>query len=117
MKLLTEQIKQALPDLYTTEDTPTDQKEIVCKFFNPCGAGTWYVVEGSEDADGDWTFFGLVELHEREWGYFKLSELESLDVGFGLGIERDIHWGNESDGLTHLTQVQDVTKANFARYC
>tara|TARA_R110002051_G_scaffold154430_2_gene226591 strand:- start:6 stop:359 length:354 start_codon:yes stop_codon:yes gene_type:complete len=117
MELLTDEIKQALPDLYTTEDTPTDQKEIVCKFFNPCGAGTWYVVEGSEDADGDWTFFGLVELHEREWGYFKLSELESLDVGFGLGIERDIHWGNESDGLTHLTQVQDVTKANFARYC
>jgi len=92
MQLLTEQIKQALPDLYTTEDVPTDQKRIVCKFFNPCGPGTWYAVEGSEDADGDWTFFGLVDLLEREWGYFTLSELESLDVGFGLGIERDIHW-------------------------
>ena len=64
----------------------------MCKFFNPCGPGTWYAVEGSEDADGDWTFFGLVDLLEREWGYFTLSELESLDVGFGLGIERDIHW-------------------------
>ena len=116
MKLLTDEIKQALPDLYTTEDTPTDQKEIVCKFFNPCGIGTWYVVEGSEDADGDWTFFGLVELHEREWGYFTLSELESLDVGFGLGIERDIHWGGGEKALQHLTQVQDVTKVNFARY-
>ena len=89
MQLLTEQIKQALPDLYTTEDVPTDQKRIGCKFFNPCGPGTWYAVEGSEDADGDWTFFGLVDLLEREWGYFTLSELESLDVGFGLGIERD----------------------------
>lgn len=117
MDLLTPEIKQALPDLYTTEDTPTDQKEIVCKFFNPMGAGTWYVVEGSEDADGDWTFFGLVELHEKEWGYFKLSELEGLKLPFGMGIERDIFWGKESDGLTHLTQVQDVTKANFARYC
>ena len=66
MNLLTDEIKQALPDLYTTEDTPTDQKEIVCKFFNPVGLGTWYVVEGSEDANGDWTFFGLVDLHEKE---------------------------------------------------
>ena len=117
MELLTDEIKQALPDLYTTEDTPTDQKEIVCKFFNPCGIGTWYVVEGSEDADGDWTFFGLVEMHEKEWGYFKLSELQSLQLPFGMGIERDIFWGKESDGLTHLTQVQDVTKVNVARYC
>jgi len=92
MKLLTEHIKQALPDLYTTEDVPTDEKRIVCKFFNPCGPGTWYVVEGSEDSDGDWTFFGLVDLLEREWGYFSLSELEDLRIGLGLGIERDIHW-------------------------
>jgi len=115
MKLLTDEIKQALPDLYTTEGTPTDQKEIVCKFFNPYGNGTWYVVEGSEDADGDWTFFGLVDLLEREWGYFKLSELEGIKLPFGAGIERDIHWG-KGDKLEHLTQVQDVTKVNFARY-
>jgi len=117
MELLTDEIKKALPKLYSTEDIPVDNKEIICKFFNPMGAGTWYVVEGDQQPDGDWQFFGLVDLLEKEWGYFTLSELQSIKLPFGMGIERDIHWGNESDGLTHLTQIQDVTKVNFARYC
>ena len=117
MELLTDEIKKALPKLYSTEGTPVDQKEIICKFFNPMGAGTWYVVEGEQEPSGDWTFFGLVDLLEKEWGYFTLSQLTEIKLPFGMGVERDIHWGNEADGLTHLTQIQDVTKVNFARYC
>jgi hypothetical protein len=91
MKLLTKEIERKLPKLGATEGVDLFEKKIVCKFFNPMGQGTWYVVEGEED-DGDWRFFGLVDLFVREWGYFTLNELESVDVGFGLGIERDIHW-------------------------
>ena len=117
MELLTDEIKAALPMLGMTEGTPVDQKEIICKFFNPMGAGTWYVVEGEQEPDGEWLFFGLVDLLEKEWGYFTLSQLTEIKLPFGMGVERDIHWGNEADGLTHLTQIQDVTKVNFARYC
>tara|TARA_R110000803_G_scaffold163908_1_gene227602 strand:- start:382 stop:735 length:354 start_codon:yes stop_codon:yes gene_type:complete len=117
MELLTDEIKKALPKLYSTEEIPVDNKEIICKFFNPMGAGTWYVVEGEQEPDGEWLFFGLVDLLEREWGYFTLSQLTEMKLPFGMGIERDIHWGKEADGLTHLTQIQDVTKVNFARYC
>lgn len=92
MKLLTNDIKRSLPALYSTENIPANMKTILAKFFNPVGAGTWYVVEGDEQEDGDWVFFGLVDLLEKEWGYFTLSELESVDVGLGLGIERDIHF-------------------------
>tara|TARA_R110002153_G_scaffold46745_1_gene131943 strand:- start:139 stop:492 length:354 start_codon:yes stop_codon:yes gene_type:complete len=117
MELLTDEIKKALPELYTTEEIPSDQKEIICKFFNPVGAGTWYVVEGMEDpVSSDWLFFGLVDLLEKEWGYFTLSELQNIKLPFGMSIERDIHWGKDPDGL-NLTQIQDVTKVNFARYC
>ena len=91
MKLLTQTLKKQIPALYATESVPLKEKEIVCKFFNPCGAGSWYVVEGQEE-DGDFIFFGLVELHEQEWGYFSLKELESIRLPFGLGIERDIHF-------------------------
>ena len=56
MKLLNEKIKKALPPLYSTEDIPTDQKEIVVKFFNPVGVGTWEVYEGSENVEGDCLF-------------------------------------------------------------
>jgi len=31
-----------------------------------------------------------------EWGYVSLSELEALDVGLGMGIERDICVGDTS---------------------
>ena len=36
--------------------------------------------------------FGLVDIGfgDPEWGYISLNELEALDVGLGLGIERDI---------------------------
>ena len=96
MKLLTNDIKRSLPGLYSTESTEAENKTILAKFFNPIGAGTWYVVEGDEQEDGDWVFFGLVDLLEKEWGYFTLSELESVDVGLGLGIERDIHFPKQN---------------------
>ena len=93
MKLLTEQIKKALPELYTTEEIPCEDKTIVVRFFNPLGNQTWDIVEGTEDpVSSDWLFFGLCDLGmgTPEWGYVSLSELESLDVGLGMGIERDI---------------------------
>jgi endo-beta-N-acetylglucosaminidase D len=95
MKLLTEKIKKQIPALYSTDDTPIEEKTIICKFFNPTGLGTWYVVEGEEQEDGDWLFFGLVDLFEKEWGYFTLNELKSVRGVFGLGIERDMHFENE----------------------
>lgn len=91
MKLLTDTLKKQIPAIYATEAIPIAEKDIVCKFFNPCGAGTWYVIEGQEE-DGDFIFFGLVDLHEKELGYFSLKELESIRLPFGLKIERDIHF-------------------------
>lgn len=90
MKLLTKEIKKNIPALYSTEGQ--SEKTAICKFFDPCGSWTWYVVEGEEQKNGDWKFFGLVEGMEKEWGYFTLNELESVQGPLGLGIERDIHY-------------------------
>tara|TARA_R100001244_G_scaffold72480_1_gene58523 strand:+ start:295 stop:612 length:318 start_codon:yes stop_codon:yes gene_type:complete len=91
MILLTKEIKKALPDLYTTEKTPLDEKKIIVRFFNPMGNQSWEVAEGCEE-DGDWIFFAKCDLGfgSAEWGYVTLSELESVSCGLGLGIERDI---------------------------
>lgn len=91
MKLLTEKIKRELPKIYETEYLSMHDKIIVCKFFNPCGLGTWYVVEGEARGD-DYIFFGLVELIDNEWGYFSLKELEAIELPFGMRIERDKHF-------------------------
>ena len=102
MQLLTKEIKEALRlfPLHSTENVRTSQKVFICKFFNPVGAGTWYVCEG-EPVDGsmpddDWDFFGMVDLGMgQEWGYFRLSELKGLTLPMGNGIERDIFFSNE----------------------
>ena len=79
MKLLTKEIRAALPPLYSNENTK-DPKAIV-KFFTPYHNWTWYATE----FDGDDTFFGLVDGLDKELGYFSLAELESL----GPKLERD----------------------------
>lgn len=91
MKLLTQEITKKLPRLYATKDVPKGEKVVICKFFNSCGQGTWYAIEGQEEGD-DFIFFGLVDLFEKEMGYFSLGELESARLPFGLKIERDIHF-------------------------
>jgi len=91
MKLLTDEIKATLPALYSTSEVEAEDKKIVCKFFNPIGAATWYICEGDEQTDGDWLMFGLCDLGMGmpEWGYVSLRELESLSLPLGMGIERD----------------------------
>jgi len=85
MKLLT---KELTLKLIRNHGADENIKPVV-KFFNPCGAATWVFTE-LDPADGD-TLFGLCDLGmgAPELGYFSLSELASLQLPFGLGIERD----------------------------
>src|ERR1700722_19016382 len=86
MKLLTEELRAKLPPLYSQE---AEAAPIVyARFFMP-GGWTWYVTEGSEQ-DGDFLFFGFVIGFESEFGYFLLSELESVSTPLGLHVERDL---------------------------
>ena len=98
MKLLTEAIKKKLPKLYATEFVAAEDKEIIVRFFNPLGNQSWEIFEGDETEDGDWRLFGNCDLGFGfpELGYVMLSELESIEVGMGLGIERDICVGDTS---------------------
>ena len=94
MKLITKAIEKKLLNtpLYSTDGNMV--KDVLVKFFNPCGAGTWYVFEAEKNGN-DWEFFGLVDLDEKELGYFTLSELESIRLPFGLSIERDMYFSGK----------------------
>ena len=89
MKLLTAELRASLPSLYGQEKS-TDPT-VHAKFFTPDSQWTWYVTEGSEE-DGDFRFFGFVCGMDDEWGYFVLSELESVRGPLGLPIERDLYF-------------------------
>ena len=91
MKLLTKDIINKLEKRGRVENYQ-DSDPIIAKFFNPTGIGTWYVMEGEKQPDNDWFFYGVAELHEKEWGSFSLKELASFRGRFGLGIERDRHF-------------------------
>lgn len=121
MKLMTKQVIDALPGLYSQENT----KDPVCtlKFFTPDADWTWFVLEGEpvdfkcpvcgheqerkgngcehcqnpniEQQGDDWLFFGSVVNHycpDGELGYTRLSQLQEVRGGLGLPVERDMHW-------------------------
>jgi len=87
MVLLTEQDKKKLPKLYS-QDGKGGKAIALVKFFTPDSNWTWYATE----FDGEDLFFGLVDGHVKELGYFSLKELKSVKGPLGLPIERDLYW-------------------------
>ena len=96
MKLLTAEIIQKLPKLYSQDGKDPKDVKIVVKFFTPWSNWTWFVSEGEEQPHGDWLFFGMVHGFEKELGYFTLSEIESIKGPMGLKIERDKYYGEHT---------------------
>ena len=89
MKLLTKEIRKALPALYSQDEIADPLVHV--KFFDPCGSFTWFILE----YDGEDTFFAFVKSHlcpNGELGYVSLSELKSIKNPLGLGIERDLYF-------------------------
>ena len=94
---------------FLASETGEGRDEIAVKYFNPCGAQTWYITsatpldkDGEPDYEGvpdDWHMFGYCDLgfgpHCSELGYVMLSDLESIKGPFGLGIERDLHFSGK----------------------
>lgn len=89
MELLTEELRQSLPALYSQEGNP--DPVVYIRFFTLDSNWAWYVTEGSAEED-DFIFFGYVIGFEREWGYFSLDELMQSRGPMGLPIERDLYF-------------------------
>jgi hypothetical protein len=93
MRLMTKVLENRFAEVGSQENVK--DPVIVAKFFNPCGSGTWYATEYDPQAK---TFFGYVSIFgdwNDEWGYFSLAELESYKGPFGIGIERDLYFGEQ----------------------
>ena len=88
MRLLTKEIEQRFAKTGDLSSASIDDITVICKWFNPCGSHTFYVYERLDDdvfmafvTDGDPVF--------AECGTISLSEIESIQLPFGLTIERD----------------------------
>ena len=87
MMLLTQKLRNEFPTLKETDELGGDAT-IIAKFFTPDTNWTWFATE----FDGEDTFFGLVDGHDKELGYFSLSELQDVRGPMGLPIERDLYF-------------------------
>ena len=65
------------------------EQMVVAKYFDPVGSWKWFLMNMDKDEDYCW---GIVKGFEVEMGSFTISELESIKLPFGLGIERDLHF-------------------------
>lgn len=89
MKLFTKEIEEKAQAQFP-KGNDLESQVAVAKFFNPTGAGTWYLMnQDPEDTDYCW---GICHIFEWEIGSFSKSELENFKSRMGLGIERDLHF-------------------------
>ncbi|KKC23874.1 DUF2958 domain-containing protein [Sphingomonas sp. SRS2] len=84
-------INAVLREMHMAREWDVPDPAPILKLFNPCGAATWLATELDRDDD---TLFGLADLGFGcpELGSFSLSEIASVRLPFGLGIERDEHF-------------------------
>lgn len=106
MKLLTEELRKALPPLYSQENEK--DPVVVCKFFLPMTKWTWCATE----FDGKDTFFGFVSGEYPELGYFALSELENAEGPYGLGVERDMFFEPVRLSVVKREQERNIDTIN-----
>jgi hypothetical protein len=88
MRLMTKELERRFAQVGCQSESK--DPIVIAKFFNPCGAGTWYATEYDPEYK---VFFGYVSIFgdwNDEWGSFALEELENFQGPFRIGIERDL---------------------------
>ena len=101
MKLITKELEK-LFEKYPigSQDGLGGNAKVIAKFFNPMGVGTWLITEGNKLENGDYEMFGYCHLGDDEMaelGYVYLSELENLQLPYGMKIERDLYMPKDCD--------------------
>lgn len=106
----TEKQLAKIPAIYSTEETPLQDKMIHMHFF--LGGCDWYAAEYDPT---DRIFFGFVVLNGyldmAEWGNFSLDKLMKLKVKF-LEVDRDRHWK-----VRPARKVKQIALAQRWQYC
>ncbi|AOY74747.1 DUF2958 domain-containing protein [Clostridium formicaceticum] len=115
MKLLSDELKEKFVQnpLYSTEGIEFHEKKILAHFFNPIGAGDWYITEGNYDPKtNDVLMFGYGHLGDdqmAEWGFVTIKELEDIKLPLGFKIERDfLYDGNHNFIINDVAKVRGL---------
>ena len=85
MTLITKELEKRFAEV--GDQSQSSNPLIIAKFFAPSHSATWYATE--LDVENQICFGYVTGLAFDEWGTFSIQELESLQLPFGLHVERD----------------------------
>ena len=118
MKLMTKELERQFEKYpIGSQDGLLGDSKVIVKYFNPAGVGTWLITEGNKLENGDYELFGYCHLGDdqnAEFGYVMLSQLEELQLPFGLKIERDMYL--PKDFIIKLLKKVDPELAKLDMY-
>ena len=92
MSLMTKELEKRFEAQGYTGDKEAKDIIVIAKFFNPIGVGTWFCYEYEQEDRIFWCFANLGDPDFAELGTVSLDEMESLNLPFGLKIERDLYF-------------------------
>ena len=97
MELIDKKLEEKFKEFpIESQDEKLGNAEVIAKFFNPTGVGTWYITEGNKLDNGDYEMFGYCHLGDDENAKFGTIYLSELRLPMGMSIERDLYF---PDGL------------------
>jgi hypothetical protein len=105
-KLIPVSVQKAFAEQGDTSEKCMADVKIICKLFNPIGAGTWWLYEHIEE-DIYMAFCLLDSPQYAEIGTISLEEMVSVKLPLGLSIERDLYF---EVGEKTLEQVWNEVK-------
>ena len=95
-------IQQCLPSLSSTRHLRYDEICVHAKYFmkikenNTHSTWAWYLLEGEEQADGNWLFWGFADKREKNFEEFSLFELKGIAESWNTSLIVDSNFNKNS---------------------
>ena len=91
MKLITDEFINTMKKYPFGSQSEEKDPFVPAKFFNPCGAGTWFIYEYNPETKIAFAY--VIGLGFDELGAVSIKELENTRLPLqGLTIEKDLHF-------------------------
>ena len=87
MQLLTKTLERRFAEVGSQKNNP--DPIVIVRFFDQMGTNAWYMTE--YDPKNRW-FFGVVDLHKKEFFDFSLKKLQYANKWLGYRIVRDLNF-------------------------
>ena len=101
-KLLPKELREKLPYLNSIRHLRYDEMCVQAKYSvemmvdNVPTSWIWYILEGEEQVDGDWLFWGFRIKNETDFEEFTLQALIGLSISWNTKLKLDINHKNKA---------------------